>query len=476
MSISLPDLMTTGFPTARLRSHSGGLPVEVCLLAQLGIGAGDRLFADACRQQRGHATYIDALDEPSAKLLGINLAQGDATSVYTFAVDRQGHPFHRHAGHRVFTAISGSGGAQLRFSTASTAQIERDPAAFFDALHHVDIPADSLFTVRFGGNTWHQFAPLRRDRPHPVFFAISCHTDELGGIADPAQRAAIARDEASIPHLTELLPDRVVALLAQPPIGARQVPTTTLMLQAAPRSWAARGCAAVRRMAGACRSALVPNGAAPAFVAHRPSQRATALHRVPADSLLVTQLDAGFDHEDTFAIDLHDASLRGIDAARLLADVLEGFLVNRPTGVSWLMQLRNLLVRPLRLRTSPLGCPVSSLLSTQPLSSDTRSTFAGRYPVLAQSPAHDRRHVQVVLGADDRHLRFRSCVAVRIGDDGGVRISLGTRVQCHNRFGRAYMAAIERVHRSYIAPRMLDLAVAHALDRVVNARMSPLTA
>lgn len=458
--MSLPGLTTTGFPTARLTSRSGGLPVEVCLLAQLDIGAGDRLFADACRQQRGHATYIDALDEPSAKLLGVNLAQDDATSVYTFAVDRQGHPFHRHAGHRVFTAISGSGGAQLRFSTASTAQIERDPAAFFDALHHIDIPADSLFSVRFGGDTWHQFAPLRRDRRHPVFFAVSCHTDELGGIVDPAQRAAIARDEASIPDLTELLPDKVLALLAQRPIEERSVPTTTLMLQAAPRSLAARSCAVVRNAVAGLRRAIAPAGPASAFVAQRPSHRVAALRTVPVDSLLATQLNEGFEHEDTFAVDLHDASLRGIDAARLLADVLEGFLVNRSTGVSWLMQLRNLLVRPLRLRTSPLGCPVSSLLS-----SDATSTFAGRYPVLAQSPTHDPRHAQVVLGADDRHLRFRSCVAVRIGDDGGVRISLGTRVQCHNRFGRAYMAAIERVHRGYIAPRMLELAVAHAIGQ-----------
>lgn len=471
VQMSTPQLMSAGFPSVRLPSRSGGLPVEVCLLAQLGIGAGDRLFADACRHQRSHPRYIDALDEPSAKLLGINLAQDDATSVYTFAVDRQGHPFHRHAGHRVFTAISGSGGAQLRFSTASSAQIERDPSAFFDALHHIDIPADSLFTVRFGGETWHQFAPPRRDRRHPVFFAISCHTDELGGIHDPAQRAAIARDEASIPDLTELLPASVQALLAHTPIEARAVPTTTLMLQAAPRSLAARGCARIRRIAGALRTAMASPGAARAFIAHRPAARTAALHGVPSDSLLATQLDDGFDHEDMFALDLRDPALHGRDAADLLADVLEGFLVNRPTGVSWLMQLRNLLVRPLRLRTSPLGCPVSSLLSPQ-----AGSTFAGRYPVLAQSNRQDRRHAQVVLGADDRHLRFRSCVAVRIGDDGSLRISLGTRVQCRNRFGRFYMAAIERVHRHYVAPRMLDLAVAHALAQPAHAGNAQLTA
>jgi len=34
--------------------------------------------------------------------------------------------------------------------------------------------------------------------------------------------------------------------------------------------------------------------------------------------------------------------------------------------LTWLMGLRNLLVAPLRLRTSPLGCPASSLLSANP--------------------------------------------------------------------------------------------------------------
>ena len=139
------------FPTARLPSCSGGLPVEVVLIAQIGIGAGSPLIASTAALQRGHASYIDALEEPSARIGDTDLAQGDVTSLYSFVVGPQGHPFHRHAGHRVFTAVSGSGGALLRFSTASDAQVERDPQAFVDALRHVEIPPDCLFTVRFGG-------------------------------------------------------------------------------------------------------------------------------------------------------------------------------------------------------------------------------------------------------------------------------------------------------------------------------------
>lgn len=55
-------------------------------------------------------------------------------------------------------------------------------------------------------------------------------------------------------------------------------------------------------------------------------------------------------------------------ATALLASVSQGFLHNAPGGVSRLMALRNVLVKPLGLRTSPLGCPVSSLLSPNTVS------------------------------------------------------------------------------------------------------------
>ena len=53
----------------------------------------------------------------------------------------------------MFTAVSGSGGAQLRFSNATPADIDRDPQSFVRALHYVNVPPDCLFTVRFSGTT-----------------------------------------------------------------------------------------------------------------------------------------------------------------------------------------------------------------------------------------------------------------------------------------------------------------------------------
>src|SRR6478672_2280471 len=396
----------SGFPTARIEHRDGGLPVEVSLVAQLGHGAGDDLFRQTGRHQRGQASFIDALDEPSARIAATDFARGESTALFSFAVGPEGHPFHRHAGHRVFTAVSGSGGTRLSFSSASHASMEASPTAFVDALQHVEIPPDCLFTVRFGGGTWHRFMPLKPG--HPALFALSCHTDERGGIDDPALAVLVASGKADIPSLTELLPDTVLAHLQAHPARAETIPTIALSLDGPPGALKALACSVVRRSAGRLRGLAEAWRTASGFIARR-GHAVTELAAAPAGSLLSSQLNDGFEHEDSFELVLHASNLRGQLASDLLADVLEGFLSNRPSGVSGLMRLRNVLVRPLRLRTSPLGCPVSSLLSP-----DRDNLFAGRYPVLDQAIDPRGLHAQVLLGADDRHLRFRSCVGVRI--------------------------------------------------------------
>lgn len=185
--------------------------------------------------------------------------------------------------------------------------------------------------------------------------------------------------------------------------------------------------------------------------------RVQALAQPPASSLLLHQLnDAPLHHEDTFSLRMAGTDLIGKGAKRLLSELLQGFMLNPPLNVSRMMALRNVLVKPMGLRTSPLGCPVSSLLSAQ-----VDNLFDQRYPVLDQHiDAHDR-YAQVILGADDKHLRFRSCVGVQIGDDQHVHFTLGSRVQCRNLFGRIYMALIHHTHRAYITPTMLRMAVEH---------------
>lgn len=447
---------TATFPAASIKTHAAS-PVEVTLIAQLGHGAGDQLYETVCSRQRAHPAFVDSLDEPSARLGAMHPELDDYTSLYTFSVGSNGHAFHRHAGHRVFTAISGSGGARLRFSTASPHQLACDPAEFGRQLRHVEIPPDCLFTVRFDGSTWHQFLPGMKGGTHPALFAVSCHTNELGGDLRPVLRAKVMYGNASIPLLTEPLPAPVQAWLdqAEPLDG---VPTTSLGIDAPPTSKHASACRVFRGGLGHLRALALRGRQLGGYLT---SQRDRVVIRqsahLPAHSLLCTQLKNEFHHEDLFCLDIADPGLSQRSASSMLADLLDGFLQAPPGSVSRLMALRNALVAPLGLRTSPLGCPVSSLLS-----SHAEHMFAGRFPVRATHLDSIDRHAQVILGADDRHLRFRSCVGIRVLGPGRVELSLGTRVQCLNTFGHLYMRLIDRVHRHHVSPAMLRRAAEHA--------------
>lgn len=444
------------FPAARIHPRGGGLPIEVTLIAHLGCGAGDRLIDEASVRQRAHEHFVDALDEPSARIGGVDFAEGDATSLYTFAVGANGHPFHRHVGHRIFTAISGGAGARLRFSTASVERIARDAHAFVAELHHVDVPPDSMFVVRFGGGVWHQFLPLRPGSAHPALFALSCHTNELGGDLAPELRRRVLDGAASIPALTELLPAVVCELLESPSFDATQVPTTVLSLSMPPRS--AVQCTVWHRALGRIGAALARILPLRTQFGRDGDGCARQLDCVPEASLLRTQFADAPVHEDSFELLVPPSTIATASASTVLAALLAGFVESRPRGVSGLMAFRNVLVKPFGLRTSPLGCPVSSLLSAT-----GQDTFADRFPVLVQRVDAADTRAEVILGADDKHLAFRSCVGVERLSDGGMRCTLGTRVRTCNGFGRFYMAVVDPIHRGYIVPTMLRQAVDHAV-------------
>ncbi|WP_199099318.1 DUF2867 domain-containing protein [Dyella sp. ASV21] len=443
------------FPSARLPSRTGGLPIDVTLIAQMGHGAGDRLVMDAAARQQAHANFIDAMEEPSAKLAGAHFDQDDPTSLYSFVVGAKGHPFHRHAGHRVFTAISGSAGVQLRFSDATLAEINDDPGSFLRTLRYVDIPPDCLFSVRFGGETWHQFvSPMQRAR-HPALFALSCHTNELGGNLPASVREQVRTNAANIPSLTELLPPAAQALLDDD----RQrldVPTIALSLDAPAGSVLSAFCHTFRGLAGTARRASVRWRKAGGFATERGGKHTVIQLAAPAsDSLLHTQLPDGYHHEDAFVLVLDDVPTQ--DASQMLGTLLEAFVAHPPAGVSTLMALRNVLMKPFGLRMSTLGCPVSSLQGSL-----AGPTFLDRFPVIDQSIDAANTFAQVILGADDKHLRFRSCVSVRILARRRLALSLETRVACTNLLGHVYMAAIAHVHRGYVSPAMLRMAATHA--------------
>lgn len=182
---------------------------------------------------------------------------------------------------------------------------------------------------------------------------------------------------------------------------------------------------------------------------------------------MIHATDFTFRYHDCVAVDVPSHRVPGLTAVEMLARVLEGCVEHHPRHVRRWMRLRNVLVRPWRLRTSEIGCPVSSLLSQDPA-----LRFAGRHPVLAV--LHDTAsRAEVLLGADDRHLRFRTRVAVQRQADGTMRVTMATGVQTLNRFGRFYMRVVDPVHRRWIAPAILQASVAHALE---HAAFSPVCA
>jgi hypothetical protein len=460
------------FPSVSVTVGNGCLPVEVTLIAQLGHGSGDSMYASALARQKAHDTFVDALDEPSARLGSTSFEHGDATALHSFAVGAGGHPFHRHAGHRMFTAVSGSGGAQLRFSGASPEQVDRDPQSFIDALRIINIPPDSLFTVRFGGGVWHQFVPSSTSGLHPAFFALSCHTNELGGDLPDAVRQEVLAGKASVPSLTMLLPLKTADLVTDILISQIKVPTIDLSLDAPPGTLRRFLCKYIRGSIGLVRGKWSGYLRSTGFLVRTGGDYAvTELKNLPTGSLLHWELtDKSFHYEDTFCVSLDGKNVGHASAKNLLSRVLNGFLNNPPSGVSRMMAFRNWAVKPIGLRSSPLGCPVSSLLSPR-----TCNLFDSRYPVLDQSIQCDSR-AQVILGANDKHLIFRSCVGVQIINVDRVDITIGTRVRCENLFGHFYMALIDYVHRHYVTPTMLRMAVEHAFPEVemATARHQPL--
>lgn len=187
---------------------------------------------------------------------------------------------------------------------------------------------------------------------------------------------------------------------------------------------------------------------------------------VSTNSLLNTHFtDKYINHADyfTLTVSTKDFKKYNNNATLLLAQMLDSFIKNQPKGVTRLMKIRNFFVTPFKLRTSQLGCPVSSLLSDQ-----RGNVFAEKYPVISQQINSDNTLAQVILGADDKHLLFRSCAAVQIHDNETIEFSLSTKVACKNIFGVLYMRAISKVHRRYVAPTMLKNAVKFLINNKNN--------
>jgi hypothetical protein len=138
------------------------------------------------------------------------------------------------------------------------------------------------------------------------------------------------------------------------------------------------------------------------------------------------------DFADAFSLVVDDPGLDAVAAARRAME--------RPPGwIRALMSLRDMLVRPLGLRTRHDRAV-------------SQSARIGAFPVLSQTPQ------RVVMGLDDRHLDFRLAVDVAVLDARRREVTATTLVRTHNRLGRVYLALILPFHRRIVPGIMTRLA------------------
>ncbi len=125
---------------------------------------------------------------------------------------------------------------------------------------------------------------------------------------------------------------------------------------------------------------------------------------------------------DSFAIQLPPDAPRD---PRALAELV---LLQQPAAVRRLMSVRDFVMAKAGVATS----------------ADIRRTADGKdrigfFPVLSSTPS------EIVVGYNDRHLDFRTSIAV-IEDPGGDLLAATTAVRCHNLLGRLYLFTIRPFH------------------------------
>jgi Protein of unknown function (DUF2867) len=139
---------------------------------------------------------------------------------------------------------------------------------------------------------------------------------------------------------------------------------------------------------------------------------------------------AGAQFSDAFAVAIGAPALDARQAA-------ERMLGRSPRWVEALMALRDTMVTPFGLKTSP--------------PKGTYPDSIGIFPVLRQSPG------RLVAGFDDRHLDFRVVVDVAASGP-GQQVTATTLVLTHNRLGRVYLAIILPFHRLVVRSLLRQVA------------------
>jgi hypothetical protein len=147
-------------------------------------------------------------------------------------------------------------------------------------------------------------------------------------------------------------------------------------------------------------------------------------------SIDTAALLAGAQFSDAFSVAIGAPALDARQAA-------EKMLGRSPRWIKALMALRDCLVTPFGLKTSP--------------PTGTYPDIIGIFPVLSQSPG------RLVAGFDDSHLDFRVVVDV-VPAVAGQRVTATTLVLTHNRLGRTYLTIIMPFHRLVVRSMLRQVA------------------
>lgn len=135
-------------------------------------------------------------------------------------------------------------------------------------------------------------------------------------------------------------------------------------------------------------------------------------------------------YDDADLADAYAVALSG-PGPHSLAQVAKRALGEPAPWLRALLALRDTVVRPFGIGTTDMV--------RDRLVRDGRDRI-DFFPVLSRS---DR---EILLGEDDRHLDFRLSLLLTRRADGRDELTATTVVRCHNRLGRAYLAAIGPGH------------------------------
>ena len=161
---------------------------------------------------------------------------------------------------------------------------------------------------------------------------------------------------------------------------------------------------------------------------------------IPDDSA-IRFIYQSVDLSDAYSIDLPPGT--STDPEQLARHVF----AHQAFWVSGLMTVRDLAVSGFGLKT------IKRLKSLNPEAAKDR---VGIFKI------YSKRHHEIILGEDDKHLDFRlSVYLVAQGETTiGNRLVLSTVVHCHNLLGHAYIVAIEQFHRLIVKSSLRRAAIA----------------